>query len=380
MLYGIGILGFVFVFLIILALYIILQEDKKNIQQQIQQQITKEEADFENNQKINFSLEYIQWSFGTITIVHEDFLSLKKEIQQYIVWMDHVIHAIILCLLTNWHLLLEWAPWLAKTKTIALFAKMLGLDFVRIQFTPDMLPSDIIGLEIYNQHTWKFVTQLGPIVANIVLADEINRAAPKVQSALLEAMQERQITIAGVSHQLPQPFLVLATQNPIEQEGTYPLPEAQLDRFLCKVIVDYPSYEQEKQILDISDNFLSFPSPTPLSNFKKKLTDYQKRVSAVIVSDAMKEYIAQIVLITRKQNPYIRYGASPRASIALMALAKAIAFLAWRDYVIEADIQRSLLPVLRHRVILSYDTQVEGNNVDEVLLELFFQKKNLRFS
>lgn len=371
MLLGIIIIALILLVLVGIALYLVFRDDEAVVQRDLTTALEKVETGL-HQRHAPFSSSLFKTSFLKIVIVQEDFLSLKQALHKHIVGMDYVIHAVILCVLCNGHLLLEWAPGLAKTKTISLFAQLIGLDFARVQFTPDMLPSDIVGIEMYNQHTGKFSTQLWPIVANVILADEINRTTPKVQSALLEAMQEKQITIAGVSHALPQPFLVLATQNPIEQEGTYPLPEAQLDRFMCKVMVDYPTEQQEKQILSILEQEPKAKTITPIIWWKKKLTDYQKRVQSVIVSDAMKDYITELVALTRKPHPQIRYGASPRASIALMQLAKAIAFLEWRDHVIENDIQRAYLPVMRHRIILSYDAQVTGVSADDFLIQLMY--------
>lgn len=303
-----------------------------------------------------------------LEILQPDFIAVKKQLHQKIVGMEHFINGIFLNILCNGHMLVEGAPGLAKTKTISTFAELLGLDFQRIQFTPDMLPSDITGVEIYHQQDNKFVTQLGPIVANIILADEINRTTPKVQSALLESMQEQQVTIGGETHKLPHPFMVLATQNPIEQEGTYPLPEAQLDRFLFKVIVEYPSLEEEKEVLDISEKEESIKTKKSMTH--KKLLSLQEKVKQVYINDEVKDYITRLVEETRKPHQHIQYGASPRGSLGLLQAAKAVALLEDRDFVSYEDVQRVYLPVMRHRIILSYEAMAHDIKPDNILLDL----------
>jgi len=295
--------------------------------------------------------------------------NLKEHIHKYIIGMDDLINAIIINILCGGHVLVEWFPGLAKTKTIHIFSQLLGLDFKRIQFTPDLLPADILGGEIYNSKSQAFDTKMGPIMANIILADEINRATPKVQSALLEAMQEYQVTIGWVSHKLPEPFLVLATQNPIEQEWTYPLPEAQIDRFLFKVMVDYPSIAQEKIILDTLEKDHTHEIKAVITH--KELTDLKKKVEDIVISDEIKHYITRLTSITRQEHEYILYGTSPRGSIGLMLASKAVALAEGRTYVTHEDVQRLALPILRHRVILNYQAKLSGLTEDQVLLELF---------
>ncbi len=307
-------------------------------------------------------------------LLHLDFHNtelkhLKEYLHKYIIGMDDLINAIIINILCGGHVLVEWFPGLAKTKTIHIFAQLLGLEFKRIQFTPDLLPADIIGGEIYNGKTQEFDTKMGPIMANIILADEINRATPKVQSALLEAMQEHQVTIGWFTHKLPEPFFVLATQNPIEQEGTYPLPEAQIDRFLFKVLVSYPSISQEKTMLDTLEKEHLHELKSVITH--KQLNDLKKEIDTITISDEIKHYITRLTHITRQEHQYILYGTSPRWSIGLMLASKAVALAEGRTYVTHEDVQRVALPVLRHRVILNYQAKLSGMSEDQVLLELF---------
>ena len=287
--------------------------------------------------------------------------------------MNSLINAIIINILCGGHVLVEGFPGLAKTKTIHVFSQLLGLDFKRIQFTPDLLPADILGGEIYNSKTQSFDMKLWPIMANIILADEINRATPKVQSALLEAMQEQQVTVWWCTHKLPQPFFVLATQNPIEQEWTYPLPEAQIDRFLFKILVDYPTLVQEKDILDILEKEDTTHIKPVVSH--AQLVALKKEVDAITISDEIKHYITRLTGITRKQHDYILYGTSPRGSIGLMLASKAVALATGKAYVTHEDVQRVALAILRHRVILNYQAKLSGLTEDQVLLELFEQVK-----
>ncbi len=309
-----------------------------------------------------------QW-LETIDFHHEELNHLKQHLHQHIIGMDWLINAIMINILCGGHVLVEWFPGLAKTKTIHIFAQLLGLDFKRIQFTPDLLPADILWGEIYNSKSQEFDTKMGPIVANIILADEINRATPKVQSALLEAMQEHQVTIGWTTHKLPDPFFVLATQNPIEQEWTYPLPEAQIDRFLFKVLVSYPSLADEKKILDTMEKEDLTKIKSVISH--SQLAAIKKTIDDIVVSDEIKEYITRLTSITRKEHEYILYGTSPRGSIGLMTASKAVALAEGRTYVTHEDVQRVALPVLRHRVILNYQAKLSGLSEDEVLLELF---------
>ena len=305
-------------------------------------------------------------------------LDLKKGIGKVIVGQDELINKILVSIISNGHILLEGVPGLAKTLTINTIANLINADFQRIQFTPDMLPADLIGTLIYNQNTGDFVTKKGPIFSNIILADEINRAPSKVQSALLESMQERQITIGDKTFKLNLPFLVLATQNPIEQEGTYPLPEAQVDRFMLKVLVDYPSINEEKKILDKVAKTNLDTKLKSIINCKKVL-DAQSLVNEIYISPKILDYILNIVFATRNPEKYkltnlkdlINFGASPRASINLVLAAKANAFINGRGYVIPEDIRYIGKDVLRHRILLSYEAEAEEITSEEVIDQLF---------
>ena len=305
-------------------------------------------------------------------------LDLKKGIGKVIVGQDELINKILISIISNGHILLEGVPGLAKTLTINTIANLINADFQRIQFTPDMLPADLIGTLIYNQNTGDFVTKKGPIFSNIILADEINRAPSKVQSALLESMQERQITIGDKTFKLNLPFLVLATQNPIEQEGTYPLPEAQVDRFMLKVLVDYPSINEEKEILDKVAKTNLDTKLKSIINCKKVL-DAQSLVNEIYISPKILDYILNIVFATRNPEKYkltnlkdlINFGASPRASINLVLAAKANAFINGRGYVIPEDIRYIGKDVLRHRILLSYEAEAEEITSEEVIDQLF---------
>jgi MoxR-like ATPase len=305
-------------------------------------------------------------------------LDLKKGIGKVIVGQEELINKILISIISNGHVLLEGVPGLAKTLTINTIANLINADFQRIQFTPDMLPADLIGTLIYNQNTGDFVTKKGPIFSNIILADEINRAPSKVQSALLESMQERQITIGEETFKLNLPFLVLATQNPIEQEGTYPLPEAQVDRFMLKVLVDYPSINEEKEILDkVAKTNLD----TKLKSIVdcKTILDAQSLINEIYISPKILDYILNIVFATRNPEKYkltnlkdlINFGASPRASINLVLAAKANAFINGRGYVIPEDIRYIGKDVLRHRILLSYEAEAEEITSEEVIDQLF---------
>lgn len=303
-----------------------------------------------------------------LEIVNEDFFLLKRELSKKIVWMNEFINAILVNILVWGHILVEGVPWLAKTKTIDTLSKLLDMQSKRVQFTPDMLPSDIIWVEIFNSKASDFEVKKWPIFANILLADEINRTTPKVQSALLEAMQEHKVTIGNYDFQLPKPFFVLATQNPIEQEWTYSLPEAQVDRFLFKVLVDYPSVDEEKEMLNVLENEQSIILNKILD--VNSVIEYQEKVKLVTISDDVKDYIVRLISKTREKNDNVIYWASPRASIWLMMWAKALAFLQWRDYVTHEDVQKLALTVLRHRVILSYDAKVDWISEDQFLVDI----------
>ena len=305
-------------------------------------------------------------------------LDLKDNISKVIVGQDDLINKILISIISNGHILLEGVPGLAKTLTINTIANLINADFKRIQFTPDMLPADLLGTLIYNQKTGDFVTKKGPIFSNIILADEINRAPSKVQSALLESMQERQITIGEETFKLDLPFLVLATQNPIEQEGTYPLPEAQVDRFMLKVLVDYPSIDDEKEILN---KVAKTNIDTKLKSVVncKKILDAQSLVNEIFISPKILDYILNVVFATRNPEKFklanledlISFGASPRASINLVLAAKANAFISGRGYVIPEDIRYIGKDVLRHRILLSYEAEAEEITSEEVIDQLF---------
>lgn len=306
-----------------------------------------------------------------IEIEKENILSLKKEIEKKIIGQEDMVRKILIGILTGNHILLEGLPGLAKSLTVNTLAQTLGLKFARIQFTPDLLPSDIIGTEIYNEKTGEFYTKKGPIFANIILADEINRAPAKVQSALLEAMQEKQITIANETFQLDRPFIVLATQNPIEQDGTYPLPEAQQDRFLMKVKIEYPTKSEEKDMLKLLTSVSDFDSIqiNEILN-KDRIEKIKQIIREIHIDEKLMDYILDIVFKTRETNNYIACGASPRASIALVVSAKANAFLEGRDHVIPQDIKRVIFDVLRHRMILTYEAEAEGKKVEDIITDI----------
>lgn len=291
-----------------------------------------------------------------------------------------MLDRLLIGLLSNGHVLLEGVPGLAKTLTIKSLAQAIHARFSRIQFTPDLLPADVIGTMIYNQQRNEFVVRKGPIFANFILADEINRAPAKVQSALLEAMQERQVTIGDSTYKLEEPFLVLATQNPLEQEGTYPLPEAQVDRFIMKVIVDYPSMKEEQLIIRQNVQGMSFPSVKQVVSVQEVL-NARDLARQVYMDEKIEQYILDIVFATRrpgeykleKLKPLISYGASPRGSINLGLAAKAQAFLNKRGFVIPEDVRSICKDVLRHRIGLTYEAEAENVNVENVIEEVLKQ-------
>lgn len=294
----------------------------------------------------------------------EVFNAARQEMGRVLVGQKYMVDRLLIGLLANGHILIEGVPGLAKTTAVKALAQSLALDFARVQFTPDLLPADLLGTQIYQPATGEFTTRLGPMFANVLLADEINRAPAKVQSALLEAMQERQITLGDKSYPLPNPFLVLATQNPVEQEGTYPLPEAQMDRFILKLSVDYPTLEEEMEIIARS----SRPAPTlkPRANVEQLLAA-QKLVRQIKVSEVLMRYIVDIVRATRdpgtidkKLGRSIEFGASPRASIALAAAARAHAFLDGRGYAMPEDVKAIGKDVLRHRILPTYEAEADG--------------------
>jgi MoxR-like ATPase len=286
------------------------------------------------------------------------------------------VDRLLVGILTNGHVLLEGVPGLAKTLTIRSLAGCLSVDFRRVQFTPDLLPADLIGTMIYNPQAGEFRPKLGPIFANLILADEINRAPAKVQSALLEAMAERQVTLAERTWPLPDPFLVLATQNPIDQEGTYPLPEAQLDRFLLKVTVGYPSLQEERLILDMMGTSAKPPETRAIIE-PRTILESRELVNHVYIDDSIKDYIVHIIHATRHPDtvsqalrPLVRAGASPRGTINLTLAARARAYIAGRGYVIPQDIKDLAFDVLRHRILLTYEAEAEGVTSEQVIQEI----------
>jgi MoxR-like ATPase len=302
---------------------------------------------------------------------------LMVEVGKVVVGQTTMIERILIGLLTGGHVLLEGVPGLAKTLTVKTLCDTIAAKFSRVQFTPDLLPADVIGTVIYNQQKHEFTSKLGPIFANLVLADEINRAPAKVQSALLEAMQEHQVTIGDKTYPLPDPFVVMATQNPIEQEGTYPLPEAQVDRFMLMVKVGYPTREEERLVMDRMTSKVSMkPEPVITPN---ELLEARKVVRDVYTDERVKDYIVNIVFATRQPDqaglkdlgPLIEYGASPRASIALNLAARAHAFLRHRGYVTPEDVKAIGPDVLRHRVVLSYEAEAEEVTSEDVVRRVF---------
>ena len=300
-----------------------------------------------------------------------------SEVNKIVVGQDYMIKRLLMGLFTQGHILLEGVPGLAKTLTVNTLSSVLKLNFKRIQFTPDLLPSDVIGTMIYNQKKSSFEVKKGPVFSNIILADEINRSPAKVQSALLESMQEKQVTIGDDSYKLDLPFLVLATQNPIDQEGTYPLPEAQRDRFMMKLNVDYPSKEEELKIMQrMSD--LNFKNTVKTVLSKKDINSVQGEINSVSISESIQKYIIELVNATRDPSSvglddlsnYISFGASPRASINLSLASKANAFLSNRDYVMPDDIKEVANDVLNHRIILNYEAEAEGVRPDSIIRKI----------
>ncbi|MEK9629788.1 MAG: MoxR family ATPase [Nitrospinota bacterium] len=303
---------------------------------------------------------------------------LLHELNQVMVGQKYLTERLVLGLLTGEHILLEGVPGLAKTTSVKTLAQSVKVDFKRIQFTPDLLPADLLGTQVYQPKTGEFEIKKGPLFSNIILADEINRAPAKVQSALLEAMQERQITIAGSTFPLDEPFMVIATQNPIEQEGTYPLPEAQVDRFMLKLHIDYPSKEEEKLIMQRM-SFSNEPYQVKPVVDPADIIAARKVIDSIYIDENLQDYIINLVSATRdpKANSLssyagmIQFGASPRASIFLNRAAKAYAFLQRRGYVVPHDIKSIGLDVLRHRVILTYEAEAENVTADDILKSLF---------
>lgn len=307
------------------------------------------------------------------------FQEITRQVGSIIVGQDRLVNRMLIAFLCSGHVLIEGVPGLAKTLAVRTLASTLGLKFQRIQFTPDLLPSDIIGTQVYNPRTGDFTARTGPLFASIVLADEINRAPAKVQSALLEAMEERQVTLGEQTHVLPNPFMVLATQNPIEQEGTYLLPEAQLDRFMLKVVVEYPNRAEERLILDRMST-QDPPLPQALTSLSA-IIRAQEVVKRIYVDDKIKEYVLNIIFATRDLSSLgvkdlvglVEYGASPRATLSLIRAAKASAFLRGRGYVTPDDVKQIAFDVLRHRLVLSFEAQAEGLTSDKILERLLSQ-------
>lgn len=303
-------------------------------------------------------------------------VNLITGMNQHIVGQKHLVESLLIGLLSDGHILLEGLPGLAKTKAIKTLASLIDGKFSRIQFTPDLLPADVIGTMIYNQKEGKFEAKQGPVFANFVLADEINRAPAKVQSALLEAMQERQVTLSTTTHPLPSPFLVLATQNPIEQEGTYPLPEAQVDRFMMKVVIDYPALEEEKKIIRMNISGKE-DKVLPITT-TKEIESLRDIVNSVYIDEKIEQYIADIVFATRYPQNYrlrdlnglISFGGSPRASINLALAARSYAFLRQRGYVIPEDVRAVAHDVLRHRIGLTYEAEATNVTQEEIVSKI----------
>lgn len=296
---------------------------------------------------------------------------LTRNIQQVIVGKDEVVRLILLCLLCRGHMLLEDVPGMGKTMLVRTLAKSLGCSFKRIQFTPDLLPSDVLGVSIYNQKSHEFEFRPGPVMAQMILADEINRTSPRTQAAMLECMEEDTVTVDGVTYKLPRPFMILATQNPIEYEGTYPLPEAQLDRFLIKAHLGYPSYGEELEILE------RLEKRHPIGNIKQVLEleefiKLQDIVAAIVIDESLKDYIVRIIHATR-QHPDIALGASPRGSLALLKGSKAMAGLQGRNYVLPDDIKRLAVPALAHRLVLRVESYLKGRTAETVIQEVINQ-------
>ena len=297
---------------------------------------------------------------------------IQRAVGHVVVGQERLVESLLVALLCRGHVQLEGVPGLAKTLTVRTLAGVVGGSFQRLQFTPDMLPSDVTGTQIFDPKTATFIPHRGPVFANLVLADEINRAPAKVQSALLEAMEERQVTIGDATHALPDPFVVLATQNPIEQEGTYPLPEAQLDRFLFKVLVGYPSAEEERRVLEFHLG-AEFPKPSQMTSLEE-IRGLEGVVREVYLDERIRSYIISLVSATRRPAevglgdlvPLIGFGASPRASIALAVGSRALALVRGRTYVTPEDVKELAPAVLRHRLVLTYEAEAEGATVEEI--------------
>jgi MoxR-like ATPase len=314
----------------------------------------------------------------------EKIKQVVREVHKVIIGQEDMITRLLIGLFTNGHILLEGVPGLAKTLTISTLSRVLDLDFQRLQFTPDLLPSDLVGTMIYNQKKGEFEVKKGPIFANMILADEINRSPAKVQSALLESMQEKQVTIGEETFLLDRPFFVLATQNPVEQEGTYPLPEAQVDRFMMKVFVDYPSKEEEREIMNRMAN-LSFEGDVKRILNKKDIFSIRKAVNEIKLAESLEKYIIDLVFASRnpadygmeEEAGYINFGASPRASINLNLAARGHAYLEGREFVIPEDVKAIALDVLNHRILMNYEAEADGIT-PEMLIERILEKVQIK--
>lgn len=308
------------------------------------------------------------------TFLQQKIRRVFQEIGKAVIGQETMIQRLLIGLFTNGHVLLESVPGLAKTLTINSLAQVLQLHFQRIQFTPDLLPADLVGTMIYNPKDGDFEVKKGPIFANLILADEVNRSPAKVQSALLEAMQEKQVTIGESTFRLDAPFLVLATQNPVEQEGTYPLPEAQVDRFMMKIFVDYLSKEKELEVMRRMSN-LNFSSQIEAILDKQDIFDVRNEINKVTISESLERYIIEIIFATRypaeyglkDEANYIQFGASPRASISLNLAAKALAFMNERDFVLPEDIKEIAIDVLNHRIMLNYEAEADGIHTRQII-------------
>jgi MoxR-like ATPase len=318
--------------------------------------------------------EQIQATEQEKDVHREKIKQIFNEVGKVVVGQHHMLSRLLIGLFSNGHILLEGVPGIAKTLMVSTLAKVLHLDFQRIQFTPDLLPADLVGTMIYNQKVGNFEVKKGPIFSNIILADEINRSPAKVQSALLESMQEKQVTIGETTFTLDRPFLVLATQNPVDQEGTYPLPEAQIDRFMMKVHVDYPSKEEELEVMRRMSN-LSFDAKVETIITKDDVFKIREEVNVVKVSESIEKYIIELVYATRNPKDYglddlqqyIQFGASPRATINMNLAAKVMAFFNDRDFVLPEDIKEIAPDILNHRIILNYEAEADGITTHDVV-------------
>ena len=327
--------------------------------------MTEMEPEHIENENVNFQ------SRLDLTRLQENIAAMKAELRKVIVGQEKMIDQLLVAFLSNGHILLEGVPGVAKTITAKLLAQTMNIGFSRIQFTPDLMPSDILGTSVFDLKTSEFEFKKGPIFSNLILIDEINRAPAKTQAALFEVMEERQITMDGTTYVLEKPFLVIATQNPIEQEGTYRLPEAQLDRFLFKIVIDYPKLDEEITILQREH---SLQNHGKLENVQKiidatVIEEYQKLVKQIVVEENLLQYIAKIVINTR-ENAFLYLGASPRASIAILNAAKGYAALRGRDFVTPEDIKDAAIPVLQHRVMVTPEREMEGISSVEIIKQI----------